>query len=64
MQQKRPPMSGQPPSRIVCNVSAIANAYSYIPLPPDVPCRPFWTVYGRFLLHPHRRDYGQGIRIA
>lgn len=50
MQQKRPPMSGQP-SRIVCSVLAIANAYSYIPLTPDAPYRAFWTAYGRFLLH-------------
>lgn len=51
MQQKRPPMSGQP-SRIVCNVLAIANAYSFIPLTPDGLTGRFWTVYGRFLLYP------------
>lgn len=51
MQQKRGVHIGHP-SRIVCSVLAIANAYSYIPLTPDAPYRAFWTAYGRFLLHP------------
>lgn len=48
------------PSRIVCSVLAIANAYSYIPLTPDAPYRAFWTVYGRFCVLAIAATTGRG----
>lgn len=52
MQQKRPPMSGQPLLESPVTRLQSRTHISYIPLPPDVPYRAFWTVYGHFLLHP------------